>query len=275
MSLSTVVTSIIGVSAFVGAGVLGSDRFEWGRPSSGGSRFGTRRPFLPPPGRRVPPHSERPRRPGQTRSGRESGSSARWAGPRELGPITVRLDSAGATPPGRLVLGRTGRHLVAAEPGQSVIVFGATQSHKTSGFAVPALLEWAGPVVAASVKTDLVDHTIESCAFIVEGRDGAIAYSGDTGPTDRLWTLLNDVPDLRALLMEVSFPNREQKLATVSGHHTPRTLAVEIRKFRAPKDLPTLLFHIKPSFQAEVERECAAIQGANLTVCRLRDHFVL
>ena len=48
-----------------------------------------------------------------------------------------------------------------------------------------------------------------------------------------------------------------------------------MKKYRAPKDLPTLLYHIKPVFQAEVERECAALKGVNLTVCRLGDHFVL
>ncbi len=61
---------------------------------------------------------------------------------------------------GRVVLGRVGRQVVAAEPAQSVIVFGPTQSHKTSGFAVPAILGWDGPVVAASVKTDLLEHTV-------------------------------------------------------------------------------------------------------------------
>jgi 3',5'-cyclic-nucleotide phosphodiesterase len=39
--------------------------------------------------------------------------------------------------------------------------------------------------------------------------------------------------------------------------------------------LPTLLYHIKPSFQAEVEKECAALKGLNLSVCQLGDHFVL
>jgi type IV secretion system protein VirD4 len=62
--------------------------------------------------------------------------------------------------PGRLVLGRVGRRLVAAEPRQSVVVFGPTQSRKTSGFAVPALLGWEGPVLATSVKTDLVHDTL-------------------------------------------------------------------------------------------------------------------
>jgi type IV secretion system protein VirD4 len=59
------------------------------------------------------------------------------------------------------VLGRTGRHLVASERAQSLIVFGPTQSYKTSGLAVPAILGWEGPVIAASVKTDLLEHTIE------------------------------------------------------------------------------------------------------------------
>ncbi|MGH9067569.1 MAG: type IV secretory system conjugative DNA transfer family protein, partial [Acidimicrobiales bacterium] len=52
-----------------------------------------------------------------------------------------------------------GRRRLAAEPRQSVIVVGPTQTHKTSGFAVPAILEWDGPVLATSVKSDLVRHT--------------------------------------------------------------------------------------------------------------------
>jgi cAMP phosphodiesterase len=125
------------------------------------------------------------------------------------------------------------------------------------------------------VRAVLVSHTIESAGFVIEGPDGAIAYSGDTGPTERIWELLDEQKDLRAMLMEVSFPNREQRLATVSGHHTPKTLGLEMKKYRAPKDLPTLLYHIKPSFQAEVEKECAALKGVNLTVLRNGDQFVL
>jgi len=126
-----------------------------------------------------------------------------------------------------------------------------------------------------TVRAVLVDHTIEAASFVIEGADGAIAYSGDTGPTERMWQVLNDQPDLRALLMEVSFPDRYQRLATVSGHHTPATLGKDLAKYRAPRDLPTLLYHIKPVFQAEVERECAALPGLNLQVMQLGDQYVL
>jgi ribonuclease BN (tRNA processing enzyme) len=121
----------------------------------------------------------------------------------------------------------------------------------------------------------MVSHTIESASFIIEGPGGAIAYSGDTGPTHRLWEALNEQRDLKALVMEVSFPNREQQLATVSGHHTPQTLAEDLRKYRRASELPTLLYHIKPVFQAEVEKECARLQGMNLEVLEIGDHFVL
>ncbi len=126
-----------------------------------------------------------------------------------------------------------------------------------------------------SVRAVLVSHTIEAASFIVSDAAGSIAYSGDTGPTDRLWEVLNAEKNLKALLMEVSFPDREQRLATLSGHHTPRTLASDMLKYKAPQDLPTMLYHIKPVFQAEVERECAALQGLSLDVCQLNDHYVL
>ena len=64
--------------------------------------------------------------------------------------------------PRRLVLGRVRGKLVAAEERQSVIVLGPTQSMKTSGFAIPAILDWQGPVVATSVKSDLLRHTIDA-----------------------------------------------------------------------------------------------------------------
>jgi 3',5'-cyclic-nucleotide phosphodiesterase len=130
-------------------------------------------------------------------------------------------------------------------------------------------------VAGYTVRAVLVSHTIECCAFIIESKDGALAYSGDTGPTKRMWEVLNEVNNLRAMLMEVSFPNSEQRIATVSGHHTPSTLDRELRKYKNAKDLPTLLYHIKPVFQATVEREVARIKGVNLTVLNLGDHFIL
>jgi type IV secretion system protein VirD4 len=81
--------------------------------------------------------------------------SSRWARGADLRALKVRRPQ-----PGRLTLGRHGRSLLAAGERQSVIVVAPTQSHKTTGLAIPALLEWEGPVLATSVKTDLLLDTL-------------------------------------------------------------------------------------------------------------------
>lgn len=77
-----------------------------------------------------------------------------WARARQLGRLRADADE------GRLVVGRHGRRLIAVESRHSLLVLGPTQSGKTTGLAVPAILEWPGPVVATSTKGDLVDDTI-------------------------------------------------------------------------------------------------------------------
>lgn len=139
-------------------------------------------------------------------------------------------------------------------------------------------LEKPTKIAGFEVMAIRVSHTIDAAAFLVRGvgNEGAIAYSGDTGPTERLWQVLNDTPDLRAMLMEVSFPNARQKLATVSGHHTPQTLAKELLKLERRRDVPMFLYHIKPTFEREVVRELAKLKnGVDLTILRLGDEFIL
>jgi 3',5'-cyclic-nucleotide phosphodiesterase len=130
-------------------------------------------------------------------------------------------------------------------------------------------------VAGYGVRAILVSHTIETCAFVIDKGGHSIAYSGDTGPTDRLWEVLNAEKKLTALLMEVSFPNAEQKIAHLSGHHTPQTLGPDLLRLDKVKDIPTLIYHIKPVFQKAVERELAKIKGPEMTILDLGDEFDL
>jgi 3',5'-cyclic-nucleotide phosphodiesterase len=136
-------------------------------------------------------------------------------------------------------------------------------------------LEKRTTVAGFGVRAIAVSHTIDTSAFVIDKGGVAVAYSGDTGPTNRLWQVLNEERSLRALLMEVSFPNEEQTLATVSGHHTPQTLLPDLKKFARPKDLQTLLYHIKPAFQAAVEKQCAKLKGVDLSVLSIGEQIVL
>jgi type IV secretion system protein VirD4 len=88
---------------------------------------------------------------------RPAAGSATWATPRELRPLRVRRPE-----PGRVILGRTSGlagPLLAGEDCHSVLVFGPPDSFKTTGLVIPAILEWTGPVLATSVKPDVIKAT--------------------------------------------------------------------------------------------------------------------
>ena len=59
--------------------------------------------------------------------------------------------------------------------------------------------------------------------------------------------------NLKALLLETSFPNKLQELADISGHLTPQTLRGELGKFQR-NGAEVLLYHLKPAFVAELKR---------------------
>lgn len=110
--------------------------------------------------------------------------AATWARRHELRPLIVR-----APVRGRLTLGRAGGRLAAAEARQSVIVVAPTQSLKTTGLAIPAVLEWEGPVVAASVKSDLLRDTLARRRAV--GDVQIYDPTGATGVPGSGWTPLS------------------------------------------------------------------------------------
>ncbi len=134
--------------------------------------------------------------------------------------------------------------------------------------------ESAAEIDGLSVTPVLVNHTVDTSAFVIQGEDGAIVYSGDTGPTDRLWERVNELSDLNALMMEVSFPNDEQSLASTSRHHTPASLSAELDKLTHPRELPILLYHVKPVFESSVLKELAGLKDRNLVVLQLEDELI-
>jgi|SRR5579884_847413 len=90
--------------------------------------------------------------------------SARWARGSDLAPLRERCGRWSLRSPhrdraGRLALGFRDGRLLRAEARHALVVFGPPQSGKSAGVAIPALLEWRGPAVASSIKTDLLQAT--------------------------------------------------------------------------------------------------------------------
>jgi cAMP phosphodiesterase len=110
-----------------------------------------------------------------------------------------------------------------------------------------------------------VRHPVESMGFVITNGESSIAVSGDTGPTTQFWRQVNETPNIKALLVEMSFPNKLQQLADVSGHLTPKTLALELTKVRR-NGFPVLLYHLKPAYMTELRRDLAALRLRNVRI---------
>jgi ribonuclease BN (tRNA processing enzyme) len=117
-----------------------------------------------------------------------------------------------------------------------------------------------------------VSHPVESVGFLVSDGRSELAISGDTGPTSAFWRRAQAARRLRALLVELSFPNELQGLADVSGHLTPSTLGGELAKL-GRRDVPVLLYHLKPSYLARLRREVAALRIPGVRVLEVGDRF--
>jgi cAMP phosphodiesterase len=110
-----------------------------------------------------------------------------------------------------------------------------------------------------------VSHSVPAVGYLVKDSKGTILYTGDTGPTDKIWKVVASVNDLKAIIVEVSFPNRLQKVADLSGHLTPQGLQTEIAKAGNPSP-PIYITHIKPQFLEEITRELHPSPGGKMQI---------
>lgn len=107
-----------------------------------------------------------------------------------------------------------------------------------------------------------VSHSVPTAGYILEDKKGAIAFSSDTGPTQRFWELTNGLRKLKAVITECSFPNELHELARVSGHMTPAFLELELRKLK--KDVPVYLYGAKPKHLTVLKRQLKALKQKRL-----------
>ena len=101
-----------------------------------------------------------------------------------------------------------------------------------------------------------VEHTVPAVGYCLDSGTGSLVFSGDTGPCDDFWRAVNRVDNLRHLIIECAFPNREERLAIVSRHLCPAMLARELQKLERECDIH--ITHLKPGqselTMAEIER---------------------
>ena len=103
------------------------------------------------------------------------------------------------------------------------------------------------------------NHTVPAVGYSVSSPGGSLIYSGDTSVNEGLWTAVNSAPNLKYLIIETAFPNKERGIATASKHLCPQMLAEELEKMRASPEV--YITHLKPGEGALTMREVSQAAG--------------
>jgi cAMP phosphodiesterase len=101
-----------------------------------------------------------------------------------------------------------------------------------------------------------VDHAVPAVGYRLDSDEASLVCSGDTGACDAFWQAVNGIDNLRHLIIECAFPNRDARLAVLSGHLCPSLLAAELHKLERACDIH--ITHLKPGQSALTMSEIAA-----------------
>lgn len=128
------------------------------------------------------------------------------------------------------------------------------------------------PLQEFTIRAIPVNHTVRAVGYIIRKGRSAILYTGDTGPTERIWEEANDLEDLKAVMVETSFPNGLRAVAESSGHMTPLMLKRELKKLRR-KGIPILLAHMKPQYLSLLKKEVRQIGYPKISFLRQGERY--
>jgi ribonuclease BN (tRNA processing enzyme) len=88
------------------------------------------------------------------------------------------------------------------------------------------------------------NHVVPAVGYHLDSGMASLVFSGDTTNNDPLWKAVNEIENLRYLIIETAFSNSEQDLALISKHLCPSMLAVELIKLK--RDAEVFITHLKP-----------------------------
>lgn len=102
------------------------------------------------------------------------------------------------------------------------------------------------------------NHVVPAIGFHMDSGRASLVFTGDTTTNDPLWAVVNRISNLKYLIIETAFCNRERELAIVSKHLCPSLLAEELAKLERSAEI--YITHLKPGelelTMQEIE-ECA------------------
>lgn len=88
-------------------------------------------------------------------------------------------------------------------------------------------------------------HTVPAVGYLLDSGRGSLVFTGDTGPNDALWVVVNALENLKFLIIETAFSDKDRRLAELAMHLCPSMLGEELAKFTLGAEV--FITHLKPS----------------------------
>lgn len=109
-------------------------------------------------------------------------------------------------------------------------------------------------------------HVVPAFGFLVEeiATSVAVMFVSDTGPSERVWEIANQISGLRGIFLEASFPNSMRWLADKAAHLTPQLFREELTKLK--RSIPVHVIHIKLAFENSILNELRDLQLSNVQI---------
>jgi len=123
-------------------------------------------------------------------------------------------------------------------------------------------------IAGLRVKAIPMNHPVPAVGFLVSDKNSSILYSADTGPSELLWKEAAKAKNLKAIIVDTSFPNSLEGIADLSGHFTPAQLHHDLTKARVGSDVPIYIYHIKPVHKKKVLSELRALGRKNVKILK-------
>lgn len=124
-------------------------------------------------------------------------------------------------------------------------------------------LDMLSRVGKLGVRPISVSHTVPCVGYLVRENKKSFMYSADTGPTERFWEIAQQEKDIEFIIADVSFPDRLEKIAKVSGHMTLSMLTHCLKRFDLAHKR-VFITHMKPIFLKEILSDLVRLNYGNI-----------
>jgi len=101
------------------------------------------------------------------------------------------------------------------------------------------------------IKAISAIHNAGSFGYLVSKEKNSYLISGDTYYNEDFWEIIEENKQIKAILLECSFPNKMQELSKTTMHLNPLLIKKGLESIKRD-DFSIFLYHLKPSFVKEI-----------------------